>query len=390
MKLSYVVDGCIYGFAKLVAIILKLVLNSFDDIWLIGERTNEAKDNGYHLFKYIREQHPEKKVYYVIEQGSQDVGKIECLGNIVYHKSFKHYVYYALATKLICAHLSSCVPNSPVAWKFHPLEMKTKKKALIRHGITKELLPQAMYENTRADLFVCGAKPEYDFVVKEFGYLEGAVKYLGLARFDNLVTGLEKKQILVMPTWRQWISGSTWATENQADARSTFQKTQYYQHYQNLITNPALITLLEQENIELIFYPHYEMQGYLDLFETNSERVIIAAKDKFDVQQLLKESQVLITDYSSVAFDFGYMEKPVIYYQFDETEYYQNHYQKGYYDYDIHGFGPKVETEQEIVKELQLIVENGLDVKYYSRIEQFFPLRDQRNCQRNYEAIKQL
>ena len=25
------------------------------DIWLISERRNEAEDNGYHLYKYIRE-----------------------------------------------------------------------------------------------------------------------------------------------------------------------------------------------------------------------------------------------------------------------------------------------------------------------------------------------
>ncbi|MEX6101942.1 CDP-glycerol glycerophosphotransferase family protein [Mammaliicoccus sciuri] len=32
---------------------------------------------------------------------------------------------------------------------------------------------------------------------------------------------------------------------------------------------------------------------------------------------LFKESKLMITDYSSVAFDFSFLEKPVIYYQFD-------------------------------------------------------------------------
>lgn len=42
---------------------------------------------------------------------------------------------------------------------------------------------------------------------------------------------------------------------------------------------------------------------------------------KYDVQQLLKESLLLITDYSSVFFDMMYMNKPVIFYQFDENQY---------------------------------------------------------------------
>ena len=42
---------------------------------------------------------------------------------------------------------------------------------------------------------------------------------------------------------------------------------------------------------------------------------------------------MLITDYSSIFFDFGYLNKPVIYSHFDYNEYRANHFRKGYFDY---------------------------------------------------------
>ncbi|MPM91104.1 hypothetical protein SDC9_138230 [bioreactor metagenome] len=268
--------------------------------------------------------------------------------------------------------------------------MKKKKKIFIQHGITKELIPSLMYENTKADLFVCGAKPEYEFVKSEFGYPEENVKYLGFARFDNLHNRQEKNQILVMPTWRKWIPSMTWAQYNDEECRQIFLNSEYYKTFNNFINNDELINLLEENNMELIFYPHFEMQRYIDLFKSKSNKIVIARKDDYDVQTLLKESKILITDYSSVAFDFGYMRKPVIYYQFDEDKYYDSHYKKGYYDYNIHGFGPKIKNKDELINNIDNIMMEGIDNKYSDRYTKFFPLYNLENCKRNYEEIKQI
>lgn len=47
------------------------------DVWIIGERTYKAQDTGYHFFKYMRENHPEKEVYYVIEEKSVEAKNVE-------------------------------------------------------------------------------------------------------------------------------------------------------------------------------------------------------------------------------------------------------------------------------------------------------------------------
>lgn len=399
-KLKYVVDGLKLIVAYCIAKILRL-FKSNRNIWLIGERKDEAKDNGYHLFKYIRENHKEDKVYYIIDRKSKDLEKIQKFGNIIYADTFKHYLYYALANKLVIAHLGSCVPDSPVCWKAESLKVIKPKRAFIQHGITKELIPSLMYENTKVDLFICGAKPEYDFVKSEFGYPEDSVKYTGFARFDNLHDFKEKNQILVMPTWRQWIPSMTWNSKDNDKCKREFLESEYYKRFNELISSKELENLLIKNNTKLIFYPHHEMQGYLGLFRTKLKNIEIANEDKYDVQKLLKDSSVLITDYSSVAFDFAYMKKNIIYYQFDKKDYDTKHYSQGYFDYELNGFGPVVYELSRLIDKLSDYLKSTDKDKivfkdevnkfiYRKRYEKFFPLYDNKNNKRIYEMINRM
>ncbi|MBP1967064.1 CDP-glycerol glycerophosphotransferase family protein [Paenibacillus aceris] len=373
--------------AIMISKILKLKLSN-QDIWLISERRGEVRDNGYHLFKYIREKYPFKKVYYVIDFNSDDLRHIEHYGNIIFYDSFKHFVYYVMAKKLVCAHLGSTVPESPICWKAEELGILKKKRAFIQHGITKETLPQLMYPNTKANLFVCGAQPEYHFVSKRFGYPDQAVKYLGLCRFDELHNFSIEKQILLMPTWRQWFGFTPKSGRNEEEIKE-FINSDYYKRFQSLLNNKQIDKILKESNVKLVFYPHHEMQGYLNAFSTRSSNIIIANERDYDVQKLLKESALLITDYSSIAFDFAYMRKPVIYYQFDVNMYFEKHYPKGYFEYDRDGFGPTVHKEDELISGIEDLVSRDLsnDQRYLERINLFFPLFDRNNCERNYNLI---
>ena len=364
-----------------------MILNKKNrEIYLIGERKNEAKDNGYHLFKYVRNEHPEDKFYYVIEKDSKDLNKISGLGNIIYYDTLKHYIYYVIAKKLICAHVGSCTPDAAICWILEEKKIIKKYKIFIQHGITKEVIPSLMYENTGFNEFICGAKPEYEFVKKEFGYEKDSVKYLGFCRFDNLNNFVVKNQILIMPTWRKWIQSTTWTSnETKEKVVKEFLETDYYKNYNELINDDELIDYLDKNNMKAIFYLHYEMQGYRNLFKAKSNRIIIGDDKIFDVQELLKESKILITDYSSVAFDFAYMKKPIIYYQFDKEKYNRNHYAKGYFNYEVDGFGPIAYTVDNVINNL-----NNIKNKNKYKVENFFELYDKDNCKRHYELIKDI
>lgn len=377
--INHIVDGIKLVLAILISHIYKIFKK--DKIYLIGERKDQCQDNGYHFFKYVRENHREDKFYYCITRDSHQLNKIKDLGNIIYYKSFKHYLYYVLSYKLICAHVGSCTPDSAVVWKAEEKKLISKNRVFIQHGITKEFIPSLMKKNSNITTFICGAKPEYEFVKKEFGYSRHNVKYLGFCRFDSLHNFKIKNQILVMPTWRQWFG----MDGNNEMSNEDFILSKYFNSYNELINSKEINSILEEQNMELIFYSHNEMQRYLDLFKSKYKRIKIAEKDNYDVQTLLKESKILITDYSSIAFDFAYMKKPIIYYQFDKEEYYLNHYQEGYFDYRKDGFGPVCENQSQILKSILNIHENK--ELYLNREKKFFEMCDNKNCERHYKEI---
>ena len=290
----------------------------------MSERGTDARDNGYHFYRYLKMNHPEIKVYYIIDKKSVDYEKVK--EDAVQYGSLKNYWIVANAQKLISSHYAMSLPG--IGSKVFRLCRLHKKFYFLQHGITQNSVSFLMRENAPMRLFVCGAKPEFDFITETFGHEENVVQYTGFARYDALEVEKVNRQILLMPTWRQYIK-----TEEQ------FLISSYYQEFQKLINDDKLIGFLEQENIDLIFYPHYEIQKWLSLFSSKSKNIILASFSKYDVQTLLKESSLLITDYSSVFFDFAYMEKPVVYFQFDEHEFFENHYAKGYFDYRTMGFG---------------------------------------------------
>ena len=378
---SYLIDTIYLCIVILIASIMKPFLK--EDIYLIGERKNQCQDNGYHLFKYVRTKHPEEKFFYVIEKDAMQLEKIKQFGNIIYYKSFKHYLYYFLARKLVCAHVASCTPDDPIIWKLEEKKIIQKNRVFIQHGIIKELIPSLMFNNSRISTFICGAKSEYDFVKDNFNYPENAVHYLGLCRFDDLHDIKTKKQILLMPTWRQWFG----MNDSSKMSIEEFLESKYFLTYNNLINNDKLVELIEVLDYEFIFYLHHEMQPYRHCFFTNSKNIKIAIDKDYDVQELLKESEILITDYSSIAFDFAYMRKPLIYFQFDSTEYYEKHYQKGYFDYEKIGFGKVVYNTEELVMSLSEIIISGNNDCYINRSSKFFPLYDKNNCMRTYLEI---
>ena len=99
---------------------------------------------------------------------------------------------------------------------------------------------------------------------------------------------------------------------------------------------------------------------------------------------------MLITDYSSAACDFAYLRKPVIYANFDLDHIYKIHYyNKGYFDYDINGFGPNCKSYDQTIDEMIKCIENNckIEEKYKKRCEEFFYHHDANNCRRVYEHI---
>ena len=358
-------------------------IKNHSDVWLICERPNEARDNGYHLFHYIRKNHPNKKVFYLIEKNSDDLQKLNQLGNIIYFGSLKHYYYYFVAEKHISTHTpgKGCMPDLYACMLFELLFKRRPKKVYLQHGITQNAIKNISKEKAKLNLIVCGALPEYRFIRDNYGYSNNEVQYLGFARFDNLHDFRTRNQIMFMPTWRTWLSDIS---------DEQFKTTQYFRIINDLLHSRQLLKILEKNDLTFVLRLHPRMQQISDCFSCSSKHIIIA-DSHVDIQDLLKESVLLITDYSSVFFDFAYMNKPIIYYQFDYSKFSTQHYEKGYFDYYKHGFGDVVKNETELISSIENMIASNfiLQPRYLSRLK-VFPIRDQHNCQRIYNAIDAL
>lgn len=351
-------------------------------IWLVAERGVDARDNGYVLYKYMRSEHPEIECYYIISSDSPDKAKLTPYApNVIAYRSFAHYVMLWRASVLISTHVQGYFPFVGLGlWcrRICPA-YRAKCHVNVKHGITKDHVAFQDYSNTHMDLLIAGVKPEYNYFMSDYLYPKENVKLTGFCRFDQLVNTAQHKQVLLMPTWREWLYKT-----------SDFYESEYVQTYVSLLNNSRLQKVLEQYNMNLVFYPHHEVQKHIAYFKQKCQgkHIIIADKNSYDVQQLLKESDLLITDYSSVYFDFAYMRKPTIYYLFDYDQYRSEHYAEGWFDY-FKGLGVTTKTEEECISQIEMSLKEGciMQEEYKQRVDEWFPYQDQNNCQRVFDAI---
>ena len=68
---------------------------------LVCESEQEARDNGYWLYKYIREKYSDENIVYVIDFNSPDYNKVKSLGKCINYGSFKHWIYYLSANVVV-------------------------------------------------------------------------------------------------------------------------------------------------------------------------------------------------------------------------------------------------------------------------------------------------
>lgn len=342
--------------------------------WVLIERGTDARDNAYFFYLFLKKNYPEKKIYFIIDKDSPDYPKVK--EDAIQFGSLKNYWAIATAEKIISTHCYKGLPH--INHKIFRFFKLNEKHYFLQHGVTQNNILPLYFEQTGVQLFICGAKPEYDHIKENFGYPPGAVRYTGFARYDTLHGAKTKNQILIMPTWRMYITDE-----------NGFMESEYYRQWNLVLGDPGLAEYLEKHDLTVIFYPHYEVQKYLHLFHPGSDRIILAHFAGYDVQTLLKESKLLVTDYSSVFFDFAYMRKPVVYFQFDQDEFFSKHYNRGYFSYQKMGFGPVTERAESTVDTIIQSAECGFlpTNEYRERMEKFFPLYDQKNCERIYEAI---
>ena len=132
-------------------------------------------------------------------------------------------------------------------------------------------------------------------------------------------------------------------SSNDRQLNPEFMQSEFAQNWFGLLHSEGLRTLAQQYSFKVAFYPHALLESCLEHIKL-PEYVEIMSKSKVPIQEVFSRAAMMITDYSSVAFDMAVLNKPSIYYQFDEASFFNggHAYTKGYFDYRQHGFGPVV------------------------------------------------
>ncbi|PAV06304.1 CDP-glycerol glycerophosphotransferase family protein [Methanobacterium bryantii] len=351
--------------------------NNREDIWLIGEQPYKAQDTGKAFFEYIRRTHPEKEAYYVIDFNSPEYENVKDLGNIIDYRSKEHFEMCLKATHLIGSHHIDYL--YPIRNKEFISKVKAKK-IFLQHGVLGVKNLANLYLNQKeffdVDMFCVSTEREKQITVEDLKFSEEQVKVTGLSRFDSLFKNdIEvKKQILIIPTWRDWLQNV-----------DTFLESEYYQRYQSLISNKEFLDICRKNDVDVVFCLHPNMQKYSSFFKSDDVKIVF--QGEIDVQLLIKESMLMITDYSSVAFDFAFLNKPVIYYQFDQKRFLGK--AGSHLDLERELPGTIISNEEEITSVFNKIAENGFRIsdENLNRVNSLLKYKDTRNSERIFNEI---
>lgn len=354
--------------------------------WIIFERGVDAQDNAWHFFKYIKCNQPNIRVKYAIKKYSPDyhTNLVNFKESVIEYGSIKYYIYLFNAPFIISTHLNTYMSGWLIG-KLKKTCFSPKGKIIfLQHGIIHNDHKGLHYPLLKIDLFITGAKREYELISRLYGYPKeaGIVQYTGLARFDNLFDNHPKRKILFMPTWRM-------SYKNMDD--SQFVKTSFYINYASILSDQEIRLKMEKKRYEINFYNHFEFQKFNHLFKPlETECVHILEFGTKRVQDLLKEANLLITDYSSIYYDFLYMKKPIIFFLPDQIEFRKQQYGD---DFDNPADFGYVALNYKKLKQFildSLESDCAIDEKYKRFSDEVFLFKDTQNCERIFNSINKL
>lgn len=246
------------------------------------------------------------------------------------------------------------------------------------------------------DMFVTATQNEYDSFVEspQYPYKFSAkeVQLTGFPRHDELPGKAKKvehpKTILIMPTWRKNLVSTLIPRTGQYPYNPEFKKSRYFENWQAVLASKDLQSIAQQYGYSLLFMPHHCVEQQLIDFDLHN---IALAHAGVSMQDILADTALLITDYSSIAMELAILHRPLIYFQFDRDTFFtgDHSYTKGYFDYERDGFGDIALTTDDLCQKVESCMKNNckMDEKYILRADKFFTFNDQNNCKRVYEAI---
>lgn len=249
-----------------------------------------------------------KYAYFIVDREYEFLDRIpeKYRDNIIYKYSFKHYLYFFKAKTFIGT-------EQPV----HAIDLKTfNLPALIKisdknlnyvflqHGVmymvSLDSESRSMFKRKTLNgkyRVVVSSQTEADHFTQLGRHYPEDLYITGLPKFDRNELSPDADKIVIMPTWRPWEINM---------ARDDFTQTPYFKMIMKIYNSVP-----DDLKDKVVILPHPLIVNELrHLPESITKRIVLDAR----YDDILKYSRVLITDYSSIAYDAFYRGTRVIFY----------------------------------------------------------------------------
>lgn len=280
----------------------------YKKIWLVGANDDKFENNIRAFYMYLRD-HTDVDVIWVANRDHIEHLKKQGVENIVVRGSFKNYLYAANAKVAVYCH-----NDSDVAVRYYRYFKHNTLIANLGHGYNSIKKAPVPYFHWPADIIVAVSQIEKDIIMQS-GVPDKKVQITGFPRLDYFDIQNEEKEIhkiLLMPTWRDWYM----------DGNYDIGSMELFQKYSEMIREVKKLYNDRNEEVTFTFVFHPMFAKYFEKYKDKySLEDTYILSDTDSTQEALSKSDMLITDYSSVAMDYIYMNKPLILYWFDSEKY---------------------------------------------------------------------
>ncbi|MBQ8750114.1 MAG: CDP-glycerol glycerophosphotransferase family protein [Alphaproteobacteria bacterium] len=337
-------------------------LNKIKDNYILFDCLYDAEAeniDAYSLFLKMKEKG--LNAYYILHKDSNLYNKINDIKYsdsiiAISHSTKKNPIDFINAIKDVIPNTKSVITSfgTESVVDYHLNSINDLEYIFIQHGqiFLKESVFDSGYINpNKFDKILTSSDFEVD-LLKKHGWKDEQLLKFGLPRWDLLDNTQNEKSIFIMFTWRQI-------------SPSIFAKSLYFKRLSSLLNNKELHSFTEKNNVKIYFAPHHAMK-------TNSN-INLAIKhpnikmvETHEISKYIKKSSILLTDLSSVAFDFMFQNKPVILYGLDKGDIWLNKAQ--HRDLELLNIKKDVFpniffNEQEVIEKLKYYINNNFKIE---------------------------
>lgn len=357
-------------------------------IIFMGYNAEVFNFNSRYLFEYYEQNHPEYNIYFILNDKA------------AYNKYKKIYgdsIINSLEKKNIKLIFSAGTWITSGGLPFR-LPFVNKKRVVVNlgHGMPLKGLGLDNKENTFIqNLGIRAIYSQYDLIsatssifqsilARSYSSTNNKVPIIGNCWDDyvlkekdarKVLTSLYsnlpefKKTILYAPTWRQ--NAETWIFPFEDFDTIDFEN------------------FLEENDIIIFLRLHHLDKNNIDKY-SNCHRIKLINQDIVaDIMELLSIFDVLITDYSSIMVDYLLLNRPIILLPYDQKEYSSTRTLN--IPIDLFNFYNNINNTEDLKYTLKMLIENPeVTQKQLDVLNQCFKYKDNQNCNRHYEAIKNL